>query len=83
MQKSIHSREYREFVTLLREIRKEAGMTQIELAEALGETQSFISKCERGELRLDFIQLRSFCIAMGTTVPDLSKRFETRIKKRR
>ena len=65
MRKSIHSKEYRVFLEQLRAARERSGLTQIELAEKLGTTQSFVSKCERGERRLDVIELRYFCIAFG------------------
>ncbi len=65
MQKSIHSPQYRTFLRLLREARERAGLTQEELARLLGETQSFVSKCERGERRLDMTEVRAFCRAIG------------------
>jgi len=63
--KSITSQEYRLFLQQLRASREQAGITQIDLAERLEETQSFISKCERGERRLDIIEVRAFCRAIG------------------
>lgn len=67
MEKSIYSEQYLRFLTRLREARKAAGFTQIDLAERLGEkaTQSFVSKCERGERRIDIAELRAFCKAMS------------------
>ncbi len=67
---------------MLREARKNSGMTQVELAEKLEETQSFVSKCERGERRLDLVQLRAFCKALGVSLPDFVADFERRIKGR-
>lgn len=64
MDKSTFTREYDLFRQLLRRRREVAGITQVQLAEALHETQSFVSKCERGERRLDVVQLRSFCRAL-------------------
>lgn len=68
MRKSIHTPEYARFLALLRGARVAAGLTQGELAERLGATQSFVSKVERGERRLDVLELRSFCWAMGTSL---------------
>lgn len=53
------------FLRELRAARKASGLTQVELAELLGETQSFVSKCERGERRLDIVEVRTFCGAFG------------------
>lgn len=40
--------------------RKDAGLTQVEVARRLGRTQSFVTKAERGERRLDVVELRAF-----------------------
>lgn len=68
MQKSITSRAYVEFLKKFRQTREDAGLTQVELASRVGVTQSFLSKCERGERRIDVIELRTLCLAMGTTL---------------
>lgn len=65
MTKSAFSREYGLVLVRLRAARVEAGLTQTELAERLGQTQSFVSKCERGERRLDIVELRAFIKAIG------------------
>ena len=53
---SIYSDEYRRVLTLLVQAREQAGMTQQELAAALLKPQSFVSKYERGERRLDIVE---------------------------
>jgi transcriptional regulator with XRE-family HTH domain len=65
MKKSITSRDYRKFLKLLVECREQAGLTQIQLGEAIGETQSTVSKMERGERRIDVIELFAICAAIG------------------
>jgi len=77
--KSIFTREYAVVLRLLREAREGAGMTQIDLANALKRTQSFVSKVERGETRLDVIQLRAVLAALGTTLPVFIRRLEREI----
>ena len=57
MSKSIHSSEYISVIKKLREAREAAGLTQAEAAEKLGKPQSYISKIERGERRLDIVEL--------------------------
>lgn len=73
MDKSIHTREYALFLELLRRTREQAGLTQIAVAERLDVAQSFISKCERGERRLDIVELRQWCRAIDTTVEAQTK----------
>jgi len=64
MNKTIYKAEYQTFVKLLRMTREKKRLTQEQLAQRLGKTQSFIGKCERGERRLDVIELRIFCAAL-------------------
>ena len=71
MQKSLHSDAYQRLLALLRVARKDAGVSQAELASRLGTTQTFVSKCERGERRLDVIELRTWCRALGVSTTDL------------
>ncbi|MBM9500241.1 helix-turn-helix transcriptional regulator [Leptospira sp. 201903071] len=56
MFKSLHSREAKFFCKNLIAARKSAGLTQIDIANLLGEPQSYISKIESGERRLDVIE---------------------------
>lgn len=67
MEKSIYSDEYRQLCALLREIRRSADLTQVQVADRLGVPQSFVSKYESGERRLDVIELRHVAAALGTT----------------
>ncbi len=57
MTKSIHSNEYKNVIKKLQEARKEAGFMQSEVAEKLKKPQSYISKIERGERRVDVAEL--------------------------
>jgi len=68
MEKSIHSAQYAVFLRLMREKRQRAGLTQAQLARKIRETQTFVSKCERGERRVDLIELRAFCKAYGMSL---------------
>ena len=68
MEKSIYSARYRVFLKVLKNARQSAGLTQIELARKIGETQTFVSKCERGERRIDVIELHTFCRAAGMSL---------------
>ncbi len=63
-------------LTLLREVRTEAGLTQVEMSRALGVPQSFVSKYESGERRLDLLELQQVCQAFGVSLETFVKRFE-------
>ena len=67
--------DYRLFLTMLREMREAAGITQVALAARLRNSQSFVSKCERGERRLDFVEWLVFCEAIGAGSGAFLKRF--------
>lgn len=58
--RSLHSEAYRQFLERLRQARQEAGLTQVEVAKRLGRPQSYVSKCESGERRIDVIELAQF-----------------------
>ncbi|MEW6410349.1 MAG: helix-turn-helix transcriptional regulator [Nitrospirota bacterium] len=60
MPKTIHSEKYRKLVSKLKSARREAGFTQIQVAKRLKKTQSYISKVEAGEQRIDVIELKMF-----------------------
>ena len=49
---------YKNFLMRLIGARKQAGLTQVEVAKRLGKAHSFISKCELGERRVDFVELQ-------------------------
>ena len=76
MEKTIYSREYSVVLRLLRAARDRAGITQVELAEKLGLTQSFVSKMERGDRRIDIVQLRTICGIYGLKLSEFVQRFE-------
>ncbi|HEU0082708.1 MAG TPA: helix-turn-helix transcriptional regulator [Bradyrhizobium sp.] len=56
MPKTLGSRRHKELIALLIERRKAAGLTQTELADRLGEYQSFIARLESGQRRVDVVE---------------------------
>jgi transcriptional regulator with XRE-family HTH domain len=76
MEKTLFSKNYEFFLQELRKAREKAGLTQTQLAERLGQTQSFVSKCERGERRLDIVEVRAFCKAIGISFPRFIEKFD-------
>jgi transcriptional regulator with XRE-family HTH domain len=65
MKQSTYSSEYGHLLAELRTARVEAGVSQVQLAEALGQLQTYVSKCELGDRRLDVIELRTWVVALG------------------
>lgn len=57
--RSTHTAAYRAFLRFLRQARTEAGLTQAAVAKALRKPQSYVSKCESGERRVDFTELEA------------------------
>jgi transcriptional regulator with XRE-family HTH domain len=57
---SLHSKDYQAFLKRLCDARKNAGLSQAQVAEALGKPQSFVSKSESGERRVDAVELAAF-----------------------
>lgn len=57
---TIRSKEYADFVGKLKQARLEAGLRQIDVAKKLKRTQSYVSRVEVGEQRLDILELRAF-----------------------
>lgn len=76
MEKSIYTTQQMRLKELLRQLRGEAGLRQIDLAERLGVPQSFVSKYESGERRLDILELRAVCAALGSSLEEFARRLE-------
>lgn len=60
MGRSIRTKEYQDFALKLKNARLEAGLTQVETSKKLKRPQSYISKAEAGEQRLDVVELQKF-----------------------
>ena len=76
MPKTIHRQEYRVLLSLLRQRRQEAGITQVECSAALRRSQSYVSDIERGVRRLDVVQLRDLCEVLGQDFVAFIRDFE-------
>lgn len=75
MAKSIYSAGQERLQKLLRQIREEGGLTQTDLATRLKKPQSFVSKYESGERRLDLIELDEVCKKAGISLVIFVQRF--------
>ncbi|MGN2638004.1 helix-turn-helix domain-containing protein [Nocardia takedensis] len=69
--KSLYSQEHLRFCAVMRRLRVDSGLTQSELAARLGKPQSFVSKYETGERRLDVAEARAVAAALGTSLREV------------
>lgn len=60
MKDPAYRQRYRQFLNRLREARQQASLTQVQVARKLRRPQSFVSKCESGERRVDVVELAEF-----------------------
>jgi len=77
--KGISGKAEDDVTALLRRFRTHAGVTQAELAARLDVPQSLISKYESGERRLDILELRQVCRALGLSLADFVRKMEKEI----
>jgi len=69
-------KQQKALLSLLRELRMEAGLRQIDMARALGKPQAFVSYYESGARRLDLLELRQICDVLGVSLLDFVRKFE-------
>ena len=79
MPSSLHSHRYQIFRNLIVSARKVSGLTQVQIAERLGKPQSFISKYERGERRLDFPEFIELADVLEIDVVDFVNRYQSEV----
>jgi transcriptional regulator with XRE-family HTH domain len=65
MVKTIHSEEYKKITESLKKARIEVGLTQGEAAKKIRKSQSYISKVENGEQRIDVVELKALARLYG------------------
>jgi transcriptional regulator with XRE-family HTH domain len=76
--KSAFTQASDEFRALLKELRASKGLTQADLAARLGVPQSYVSKVETGERRMDFVETAAFCEALGVSLTAFADLFSQR-----
>ncbi len=69
--KSIYTDDYIDIISTLRAIRINKNITQIEMAKMLNTTQSYVSKVENRERRLDVIELLTWIDVLGVSAEDI------------
>ena len=65
MPKSVFTEAYASMLVNLIALRKERGVSQVELAARLGKEQPFVSRVERGERRIDVVEFYAIALALG------------------
>lgn len=78
MQKSLSSSKQKSFLELLRQVREEADLRQIDVADRLDQPQSFVSKYESGERRLDLLELELVCAACDIDLVEFVRRYRAK-----
>ncbi len=76
MKNSIYRENYQQFLTVLKKTRVERQLNQSQVAENLNKPQSYISKCESGERRVDVVELKEICFAMGLSLTEFIKKLD-------
>ncbi len=76
----VYRSEYQILLVHLRQARKAAHLTQAEVAARLGRTQGYVNKIETGERRMDVVQLRDFCAAIGVDFVEFIGRYDCAVK---
>ena len=79
MTKLVSSVAYHAFRDVARELRVGNGLTQRDLARRLGVPQSFVSKYETGERRLDFLETMLICTVLGVDVEEFATLLQRRL----
>ena len=67
-------------LALLRQLRIDARLTQTELASRLRRDQTFVSKYESGERRLDILEVREVCRAIGVDFVAAMRQLDRKLK---
>lgn len=70
----LYGQRYEKLRRVLKEVRREANLTQVQLAEKLGKGQSYVSKLERGEQYMDVLEFVEWCEACNTPSETVIKR---------
>lgn len=80
MPSSVFTEAYRVFLASMVEARTATGLTQTELAARLQKPQSYISKYERGERRIDVIEFRAIAIGLGLDPEELFREINSKLR---
>ena len=74
------TRQHRALQKVLRSLRSEKGLTQAELANRLRKPQSYVSKIESGERKLDLPELDAVCRALTVSLETFVRRYKKELR---
>lgn len=80
MKKSTYTEQRKRLTALLRKMRVEAGLSQTKLAELIDREQTVVSRIENDNRRLDILEIREICLALGITFEEFARRLEKALK---
>lgn len=75
--KTLRTPAHRKLVQELRKARREAGLSQQQVADLLGVPQSYVAKIELGERRIDVIEFLKFVEALDASWSDILGQIDT------
>jgi len=78
---TLGTEEHKILLKILKKIRVEAGLRQVDLAKKLKVPQSMISKYEVGERRIDLLELREICAALDVSLVEVVEQLEHLLSK--
>lgn len=80
VKKKVYIAQRTRLITLLREMRLESGLTQTELAVRIEKDQAYVSRYESGQRRLDVLETREICRALGISLEEFARKLENALK---
>lgn len=80
MANALHRPQYELFRKLMIQARERSGLTQVQVADALGRLQSFVSKYERGDRRLDFSEFVEIANVLGIDIVEFLATYQEGIE---
>jgi len=66
-------------LSLLKELRREAGLSGPVIQQKLQRPNSYVAKVESGDKRLDILELNEYCLACGCSLADFSERLQNQL----
>ncbi|MCH8079111.1 MAG: helix-turn-helix transcriptional regulator [Proteobacteria bacterium] len=79
MSNRLWDKKHNTFRDTIKEIRNDRNLKQVELAKKLKKPQSFVSKYETGERKLDFVELSEICKVCDVSIEEFVKLYNSKL----